>query len=238
MKIIVFSLFASLTYLTTPLISQSYELLQLMNKINSYCPLMADKDTRMDNVVVFDNTIQYNYTFVNHTYREISSKHIQSLKPNILESYKSNKQLEEITKRNITVVYSYSDKFGRFITSFKITPEEYKNIPSSGQYNNLFPKYYGAELLQTGGEGSRQVQVRTYSLDDHAYFRNTDSMVCYFFNSVADILWICDPEGYKVTSAKVYDNGYWYDAEYLNGQYYIRIKNQLQNKVKLQIELK
>ncbi len=102
-----------------------------------------------------------------------------------------------------------------------MTKEEYLNMPDN----------YGVELLQTGGEGSRQVQVTAFYLDEHGYMDEASSKVCYFFNSVADILWICNPPGFEIKNVEYYENDITHQASKSDDLYNVRILNQLQNKV-------
>ena len=102
------------------------ELVKMANQINENCPMVIDKETRLINVVALPNKkIKYNYSFINFTHSEIQDLNLLDLKPNILEQYKTDPNMKSLTKYEVTAVYSYVDKNGHFIESFKITPEEY-----------------------------------------------------------------------------------------------------------------
>ncbi len=60
------------------------------------------------------------------------------------------------------------------------------------------PDRYGAELLQSGGEGSRQVQVTAFYLDEHGYMDDVSLKAFYHFNSADILLWICGPPRFVI----------------------------------------
>ena len=101
---------------------------EVSTEINKKCPMVVDKDTRLDNTVVLSNkTIQYNYTLVN---LEKENTDVELLKeqftPLLLKDVKTNPGLKTFRDRDVTLSYYYKDKNGDFILNFKATPELYK----------------------------------------------------------------------------------------------------------------
>lgn len=124
------------------------ELVEIQNEINRNCPIMVDREGRLDNVTALSgNSFQYNYTFINYDAESVSVDNVLALKPKILEGYRSNPQLKWITEGGVTVTYSYSGRDGRFIGSFVITPEEYR-FRGSNLTTPLRDEYKSAENLK------------------------------------------------------------------------------------------
>lgn len=106
------------------------ELLQeFSEKTNRKCPMVVDKNTRLDNTIVLSNkTVQYNYTFINLEKKDFNFKGIEShFKPNILNNVKTNPGLKFFRDNKVTLSYSYKDKNGNFIFKYKVSPDLYNN---------------------------------------------------------------------------------------------------------------
>ena len=101
---------------------------EISMEINKKCPMVVDKDTRLDNTVVLsNNTIHYNYTMVNLEKENIDLKALEkNYTPILLENVKTNPGLKTFRDRNVTLSYYYKDKNGNFLLSYKATPELYK----------------------------------------------------------------------------------------------------------------
>ena len=97
------------------------------SEVNKSCPMMVDKETRLDNAVSFPGpTFQYNYTLVNYVKDSINADQLQkALQPGILNNVKSNPDLKIYRDHKVTMVYAYNDKNKVFITKINITPEMY-----------------------------------------------------------------------------------------------------------------
>ncbi len=97
-------------------------------EINKKCPMVVDKDTRLDNTLVLSNkTIQYNYTLVNLEKEETDIEVLEKeFIPLLLKDVKTNPGLKIFRDRDVTLSYYYKDKNGDFILNFKATPELYK----------------------------------------------------------------------------------------------------------------
>jgi len=113
-------------------ISIKDQLMQGANEINAKCPIMVDRETRLDNAVALPNSIfQYNYTFVNLSKALIDVKKIKSkLSPNLLNSIKTNPGMKSFRDNNVTLVYSYNDKNGKFLFSLEFGPKDYNENES------------------------------------------------------------------------------------------------------------
>lgn len=101
---------------------------EVSEEINKKCPMIIDKDTKLNNTVVLSNkTIQYNYTLVNlekeNTDVEVLEKEFTPL---LLKDVKTNPGLKPFRDRGVTLSYYYKDKNGDFIMNYKVTPELYK----------------------------------------------------------------------------------------------------------------
>ena len=98
-------------------------------KINDMCPIVVDKDTRLDNTVVLSNKkIQYNYTMINHLAEDFDADYLDiEFVPNLINQVKTNPGLELFRENDVTFSYYYQDKKGKFILNTIITPDMYKN---------------------------------------------------------------------------------------------------------------
>ncbi|ACU59988.1 hypothetical protein [Chitinophaga pinensis] len=100
---------------------------QAANEINKKCPLLVDKETRIDNAVVLPgNVFQYNYTLVNFDRAAIDTTLLkQSIEPTILNNIKTNPLMAELRNHKTTIAYNYVDKKGIFIVRMVFTAERY-----------------------------------------------------------------------------------------------------------------
>ena len=104
------------------------QLSKMANEINTHCPMMADEETRMDNVLALpDKTIQYNYTLVNLEKDKIDINLIkESLRPSILNIIETDPSMKTLRDIDVTFIYNYRDKNSIHVIKFTFTPEEYK----------------------------------------------------------------------------------------------------------------
>ena len=100
---------------------------QSSNELNKSCPMMVDKDTRLDNAIAIeDKTFQYNYTLINLNKSTLDIENFRSyMKPIIVNSVSSNPDLKIYRDNNVTMSYYYKDKNGEFLTKIEVTPELY-----------------------------------------------------------------------------------------------------------------
>jgi hypothetical protein len=104
------------------------EVAKFVRGMNKTCPSMIDPETRLDNVVAFEESnLQFNYTLI---YQIKDSLPIQSLKnymePLILNKIKNSGTLRKFLDKNLTWIYSYNDRNGDFIFKVTYTPEQFK----------------------------------------------------------------------------------------------------------------
>lgn len=105
----------------------SIALSKVADENNKRCPIMVDKETRLDNMAaLFGRVVQYNYTFVNSKRSEINIKELEKqMIPEIKNNVRTNPGLKEFRQLKVTFVYDYKDKFGNHIFNFSILPNEY-----------------------------------------------------------------------------------------------------------------
>jgi hypothetical protein len=103
-------------------------LLSASNEMNKRCPVFIDKDTRLDSTVAGPGKrLMYNYTLINFTAEQIQIQQFLSvLTPQIMNNVRTNPDMKEYRRHKITLVYSYKDKDGKFITRIEVKPTDYK----------------------------------------------------------------------------------------------------------------
>ncbi|WP_066629481.1 hypothetical protein [Labilibacter marinus] len=102
-------------------------MMKAASELNETCPVMVDKETRLDNAVTLpEKVFQYNYTIVNMHKDSVDlgvfEEYMQGV---ILNNVKTNPDLEEFRKNKVTMAYQYSDKHGSYITKIVIAAEDY-----------------------------------------------------------------------------------------------------------------
>ncbi|MGD2092893.1 MAG: hypothetical protein PVH61_42415 [Candidatus Aminicenantes bacterium] len=108
--------------------SLNKNLLEASNKINKHCPIMINKDSKLDTTLVLPGRIlEYKITLINHKVEEINTGELKKTLSLQLKNYaKTNPNMEELRKNKVTLIYYYSDKNGKYVTRIKISPEDYK----------------------------------------------------------------------------------------------------------------
>jgi hypothetical protein len=105
------------------------KVMKLISKqMNQSCPKMEDKDTRLDNTETRSAlTFQYNYTMVEMLRDSMDVELLNySFETAMINNARTNPDLEMFRKHNVTLVYSFKDKLGNFLTKISITPEKYR----------------------------------------------------------------------------------------------------------------
>ena len=97
------------------------------SEINKSCPMMVDKETRLDNTIALpENVFQYNYTLVN---MEVATTDVNQLenyvKPILINTVKTNPDMKTNREHKTTMGYSYKDKNGIFLFKILVTPDLY-----------------------------------------------------------------------------------------------------------------
>jgi hypothetical protein len=102
-------------------------LTETANQVNKSCPVIIDKETRLDGVLALpDHIFQYNYTLVNKGKSEVNADTLKAyLEPRIVNNTKTNPDLKGFRDNKTTLVYNYSDKNGVFIFKITVTPDLY-----------------------------------------------------------------------------------------------------------------
>ena len=98
------------------------------NNMNKACPMMVDRETRLDNAVALPgNTFQYNYTFINWRKDSIDYVRLQAeMEPTILNGVKTSPDLKDYRDHKVIMAYNYVDKNGAFVFKILISPDKYK----------------------------------------------------------------------------------------------------------------
>ncbi len=104
-------------------------IMEAASEINKSCPIMVDKDTRLDNVLAMpNNSLQYNYTLVNFEDNTIEVDELTDyLRPLIVNNIKTNPDMKWYKDNKVTFLYNYKDMKGVFILKLKVIPDEYED---------------------------------------------------------------------------------------------------------------
>lgn len=102
--------------------------LKVVSQFNDKCPMMIDAETRMDGIEIKDgNTIKYKYTLINLLSKNVDTSAFNSnLRKEIVNTIKTNSELDELKRINSNFEYYYKDRENNFIYSFMISPNDYK----------------------------------------------------------------------------------------------------------------
>jgi hypothetical protein len=97
------------------------------NQLNMNLPIMLDSETRLDSTMALPGKkFAYYYTLVNFSVDELDVENFESImKPTILNSIKTNSDLQEFRDNKVTMVYLYKDKSGNEIIKFEFTHDDY-----------------------------------------------------------------------------------------------------------------
>lgn len=103
-------------------------LMKVASEVNKTCPMMVDKETRLDNTVALpDKIFQYNYTLVNMVKDSINVQDLKNyLEPNVTNNMKTNPDMKFYRDKKITMTYYYKDKNGVFVIKIAVTPDKYQ----------------------------------------------------------------------------------------------------------------
>ena len=102
-------------------------MMEAASELNKTCPIMVDQDTRLDNAVALPgNIFQYNYTLVNYEKSEVNIDTVKKyIEPGLINSVKTNPDLEIQRMNKVTMAYNYRDKNGVFVLKISVTPDLY-----------------------------------------------------------------------------------------------------------------
>src|SRR5690349_10403739 len=87
-------------------------MIQTASEFNKSCPMMVDKETRLDNAIALPGKIfQYNYTLVNLEKSAIDVDRLKSiLEPMVVSKASSEPGLKTFRDNDVTMRYNYKDK--------------------------------------------------------------------------------------------------------------------------------
>lgn len=104
------------------------QLMYAASELNKTAPIMIDRETRFDNAVALpEKELRYFYTLINQEKEEINLKELEeSMKPIMLNTFKSNPTMKAFNKNGVTMSFNYNDKNGVFLFLLKFKPEDYK----------------------------------------------------------------------------------------------------------------
>ena len=110
-------------YLMSNFNSADKELKKIAIEINKSAPTMIDKDTRLDNVSVFENTLQYNYTLINIA-KDDAGLDLDGAKKFIMKNAQDNldnrPEMKDYREKKIALKYNYKDKNGKHLFDFTV----------------------------------------------------------------------------------------------------------------------
>ncbi|WP_461637436.1 hypothetical protein [Labilibaculum euxinus] len=103
-------------------------LMEMAGELNKSCPIMVDNATRLDNAVALpDNVFQYNYTLIGMNKDSVNIEELKSyLKPTIINSVKTNPDMQGMRDNKVKVNYYYKDKSGVYLFTISVKPEQYE----------------------------------------------------------------------------------------------------------------
>ena len=103
-------------------------LMEMAGELNKSCPIMVDNATRLDNAVALpDNVFQYNYTLIGMNKDSVNIEELKSyLEPTIINSVKTNPDMQGMRDNKVKVNYYYKDKSGVYLFTISVKPEQYE----------------------------------------------------------------------------------------------------------------
>lgn len=103
-------------------------LIKAENEINKNCPILIDRETRLDNVIALpDNVFQYNYTLINTLKDSLNADDLKEyLEPSVINFVKSNPDMKTLRDNKTTINYYYKDKSGVYLFTISVKPNQYE----------------------------------------------------------------------------------------------------------------
>ncbi len=104
-------------------------LMEISSSINERCPIIVDKDTRLDNTLGGPgNRFSYFYTMVNDIKEDlVPMKILEYMKPKLINNIKTNNSnnMALFRENRVEFIYVYRDKVGKEVIRIEIKPEDY-----------------------------------------------------------------------------------------------------------------
>ncbi len=95
--------------------------------VNKQAPMMVDEETRLIGAETRpDRSFVYRYTIVSTTKATFPPDALERIRQGILDSYKTNPQVQPFHDLGVTVIYQYSDPAGESLGEVVITPGDVK----------------------------------------------------------------------------------------------------------------
>jgi hypothetical protein len=106
--------------------SLNKQLTSMANEMNKSCPMMVDKETRLDNAVVGpDDIFQYNYTLINIEKGQIDTDAVKNyIQPVVANNLKTNPDMKFQRDNKVSLKYYYKDKNGTYLFSLVVKPQD------------------------------------------------------------------------------------------------------------------
>jgi hypothetical protein len=103
------------------------QLIQVASELNKNCPLLLDRDTRLDNAMGGPGKyFTYNYTLIHHVAADLNIVELkQSLIPALINFIRTSEDMQTFRKEKVTLKYNYKDKEGVFLFSITVGPADY-----------------------------------------------------------------------------------------------------------------
>ena len=108
--------------------SYDKEMMEVASELNKSCPIMVDRETRLDNAVALpDNIFQYHYTLVNREKASVDTLDVKNyLEPILINNVKTSPQMKIQRDHGTTLNYYYKDKAGQYLFMVTVTQEKYE----------------------------------------------------------------------------------------------------------------
>jgi hypothetical protein len=103
------------------------QLMKMATELNRNCPVMLDRETRLDNTMGGPGKyFTSNYTLINQEAAELNIVEMkQKMTPDKINYVKTSEDMQIFRKEKVTLKYNYKDKFGVFLFSITINPGDY-----------------------------------------------------------------------------------------------------------------
>jgi len=110
--------------------SSSYDkaMMDVASEINKSCPIMVDKETRLDNTAAMPgNIFQYTFTLVNMDKATVDTLQIKSyLEERVISNVKTNPDMTLQREHRTTFQYYYKDKNSNYLFLILVSPDKYE----------------------------------------------------------------------------------------------------------------
>ena len=97
----------------------------LTSEFNQSLPVMIDKGTRLDSVIVYDYEMTYTNTMINRSSQELKgTAFIKIMKSHIKNGACSNPKVIPMLRNGVSLIYSYKGSDNIYIGQFTIKPSD------------------------------------------------------------------------------------------------------------------